>query len=99
MSPSGPSIITPEFPVSPPRVQTAQPTRVDKGGPGSNLRSRGKKNPNPIYALTAQIPKTHEANAVTHQISGVDQEYRHMSKGPERKFWERSFANELGQLA
>ena len=29
----------------------------------------------------------------------MDQEYRHLIKGPERKIWERSFANELGQLA
>ena len=26
------------------------------------------------------------------------QEYRHLIKGPERKIWERSFTNELGQL-
>ena len=29
----------------------------------------------------------------------MDQEYRHLIKGPERKIWERSFANDLGQLA
>ena len=73
MSPSGPSIITPEVPVPPPRVQTAQPPRVDKGGPSSNLRSRGNKPPIQLYALTAQVSKTHEANAVTYQISGVAQ--------------------------
>ena len=27
------------------------------------------------------------------------QEYRNLIKGSERKIWERSFANELGQLA
>ena len=27
------------------------------------------------------------------------QEYRHLIKGPERRIWEISFANELGQLA
>ena len=27
------------------------------------------------------------------------QEYRHLIKGPERKVWEKSFSNELGQLA
>ena len=49
--------------------------------------------------MTAQGQTPREANSVTHQISGVDQEYRHLIKGPERKIWERSFANELGQLA
>ena len=29
----------------------------------------------------------------------MDQEYRHLIKGPERKIWERYFANELGQSA
>ena len=57
MSPSGPSIIPPEFPVPPPRLKTEKPRRVDKGGPSSNLRSRGKKNPIPLYALTAQFQK------------------------------------------
>ena len=99
MSPSGPRIIPPEVPVPPPRVQTAQPPRVDKGGPSSNLRSRDKKNLMPLYALTEKLQKTHEVNAVIHQISGVAQEYRHLIKGSERKIWERSFANELGQLA
>ena len=62
MSPSGPRIISPEIPIPPPRVQTAKPPRVDKGGPSSNLRSKGKKTPIPLYALTAQYQKTHEAN-------------------------------------
>ena len=58
-----------------------------------------QKNPRPRYPSTAQGPKTHEANSVNNQISGVDQEYRHLIKGQERKIWERSFSNELGQLA
>ena len=99
MYPSGPSIIPPETPVPPPRVQTAQPPRVDKGGPSSNLRSRGMKNTMTLYVLTAQFQKNHEANVVTHQIYGMDKEYRHLIKGPERKFSKRSFANELGKLA
>ena len=99
MYPSGPSMIPPELPVPPTRVQTAQPPRVDTGGPSSNLRSRGKKTPIPLFSLTAQSLKTHEANAVTHQISGLAQEYRHLIKLPERKIWEIYFANELGQLA
>ena len=49
--------------------------------------------------MTSQGQTTRKANSVTHQISGVPQEYRHLIKGPERKFWERSFANELRQLA
>ena len=89
--PSGPSIIPPDVPVPPPRVQTAQPPRVDKEGPSSNLRSRGKKTKFPLFALTAQFQKTHEANAVTHQISKVAQEYRHLIKVPEKKIWEISF--------
>ena len=72
---------------------------VETEGPSSNLRSRGKKTPIPCFALTAQFQKTHEAKAVTHKISGVAQEYRHLIKVPERKFWEISFANELVQLA
>ena len=80
-------------------MQTTQPPRVDKGGPISNLRSRGKKTPIPLYALTAQFQKNHEENAVTHQISGVAQEYIHLIKVQERKIWEIYFANELGQLA
>ena len=99
MSPSGPIIIHLEVPIPPPRVNTAQPPRVDKGGPSSNLISICKKTPWPRYALTAQCPKTHEPNSVTHQISGVAQEYRHLIKGPEREIWEISFANELRKLA
>ena len=53
----------------------------------------------PLYALTEQFQKNHEANAVTHQISGLAQEYIHLVKGPDRKIWERSFAKELGQLS
>ena len=47
--PSGPRIITPEVPVPPTMVHTAQPPRVDTEGPSSNLRSRGKKTPIPIF--------------------------------------------------
>ena len=43
MSPSGPHIILPNIPVPPPRVQPAQPPRVDTEGPSYILRSRGKK--------------------------------------------------------
>ena len=49
--------------------------------------------------MTAQLQKPREANLVTHQISGVTQEYRHLIKGLERKIWEKSFADELVQLA
>ena len=59
------------------------------------MRSKGKKNPLPLYALTAKSPKTHEANAAAHKISGVTQEYMHLIKGPERKIWERDFVKEL----
>ena len=99
MSPLVPIIIPPEVPLPPPRVQTAQPPRVYKGGPSSNLRSRGKKNLLPLYALISQCQKSHEANSVTHQISVVTQEYRHLVKGPDRKILVRSFANELLQLS
>ena len=99
MYPSGPRIIPPEFPVPPLRVQTAQPPRVETEGPSSNLRSRGNKTPIPYFALTAQFQKTHEANAVTHRVSGVAQEYIHLINVPERKILEISFANEFGQLA
>ena len=98
-SPSGTHIIPPEVPISPQRVNTAQPTRVDKGGPSSNLRSRGNKIPRPRYALTAQCKKPCKANSGTHQTSGVAQDYRHLIRGPERKILEGSFANELGQVA
>ena len=73
MSPSVPIIIPHEAHVPPPSVQTAQPPKLDKKGPGSNLRSRGKKNTMPLYALREKIQNTHEANAVTHQISGLAQ--------------------------
>ena len=99
MSPSGTSIIPPEVPIPPPMVQNVQPPRMEKGGTSYNLISRGKKNPLPFYSLTAQFQKTNEANSVTHQISGVAQEYRHIIKGPERKIWERYFANDLGRLS
>ena len=99
MSPSGPHIILPDVPVPPPRVQPYQPPKVYMEGSSSNLISRGKKNHIPNFALAAQFQKVKESNAVTHQISGVAQEYRHLVKGPDRKIWERSFANELGQLA
>ena len=99
MSSSGPHIILPEFLVRPQMVQTAQPPRVDTEEPSFNLLSRGKKNPIIHFALTSQFQKFHEANTVTHEIYGVAQEYRHLVKGPDRKFWERSFTNELWQLA
>ena len=86
MYPSGSSINPPEVPVPPPRVHTAQPPRVDTEGPSSNLRSRGKKTPIPLLALAEQFQKNNEDNAVTHQIYGVAQEYRHLIKVPERKF-------------
>ena len=88
MSPSGPIIIPPEVSVPPPRVHTAQPPRVDTGGPSANFISTGKKTPIIFFALTAQGQITHEANAVTHQIYGVGQEYRHLIKGLEMKIWE-----------
>ena len=97
--PSGPHIIPPEVPIPLTRVNTAQPPRLDKGGPISNLISRGNKNPPPRYALTAQFQKTCEADSVTNQIYGVAQEYRYLIKSPESKIWERSFANKLGHLA
>ena len=86
-SSSGPHTIPPEVPIPSPRVNTAQPPRVDMGGPSSNLRSRGHKNIWPRYALTAQGQTPREANSVTHNISGVAQEYRHLIKGGERKIW------------
>ena len=49
--------------------------------------------------MTEQGQTPRKANSVTHQISGVTQEYRHLIKGTERKIWEISFANELGQLS
>ena len=71
ISPSGTHITLPEVPVPPPRVQPAQPPRVDTEGPSSKLISRGKKKPSPHFALTSKSQKVHGANAVTHQISGV----------------------------
>ena len=98
MSLSGTSIIPPDVPIPPTRVNTSQPPRVDKGGPSSNLRSRGSKNTRPSYALTEKCQNPHESNSVTHKISGVAQEHRHLIKVPERKIWKRSFANGLEQL-
>ena len=49
--------------------------------------------------MTAQLQQVREANAFTHQIYGVSQEYRHLVKGTDIKIWESSFANELGQLS
>ena len=69
ISPSGPHIIIPDAPISPPRVRPAQPPRVETGGPSSNLRSSCKKNPLPNFALVAQFLQVRETNAVTHQIS------------------------------
>ena len=99
MSSSGPHIILPDVPVPPPRVRPEQPTRVGTGGKRTNLRSSGKKNPVPNFALAAQFQQVREANAFTHQISGVAQEYRHLVKVPDRNVLERSSKNELGKLA
>ena len=63
------------------------------------MRSGVNKTPIPLFVLTAQFQKKREANAVTHQISGVPQEYRHLITGPEKKIWEISFAKELGKLS
>ena len=97
--PSGPHTIPPEVPIPSPRVNTAQPPRVDMGGPSSNLRSRVNKHPKPRYVLTAQGQTPRKENSVTNHISGVAQEYRNLIKGPERKIWEISFDNELGHLS
>ena len=97
-SPSWPHIIPPEVPIPYPNLNTAQPPRVETGGPSYNLRSRGNKNPRPRYALKVHCQKPREANSVTHQISGMTQEYRHLIKVPERKIQRRSFENKLGQL-
>ena len=99
MSPSGPHIILLDVPVPPHRVHPTQIPRVDMGGPSSNLRSSGKKNPFPNFALLAQFHQVIESNAITHQIYGVAQEYRHLFKVSDRKIWERYFVNELGKLA
>ena len=98
MSPSGPHIILLDVPVPLPRVHNAQPPRVNTRRPSSNLRSSCKKKSVPNFSLEEKFGQVREANAVNHQIPGVDQEYRHLVKGPERKIWEQSFANELGKL-
>ena len=51
-SPSVPHTIPPEVPRPSPRLNTAQPPRVDMGRPSSNLRSRRNKLVHPRYALT-----------------------------------------------
>ena len=84
-SPSVPHTPPPEGPIPSPRVNTVKPPRVDMGGPSSNLRSRRNKLVQPRYALKAQGQTPREANSVTHHISGVAQEYRHLIKDPERK--------------
>ena len=99
MPPSVPHIILPDVPVSTPRVRPVQPSRVDMGGPISNLRSSSKKYAVPKFVLAAQFQKVREANTVTHQISRVAQEYRHLVKVSDRIFLKRSFVNELGQLS
>ena len=99
ISTSGPHIILPGIPVPSPRVSPVQPSRMDTRGPSSNLISSCSKNPFPKFALAAHFLQVRKDNAVTHQISGVYQEYRHLFKVPDRKIWELSFANELGKLA
>ena len=74
MYPSVTHSIHPEVPVTPPRVQPAQPPRVDTEGPSSNLRSIVKKNNIPNFALAAQFQQVIESNEFTHQIYGVAQE-------------------------
>ena len=86
ISPSVPHIILQDVPVPPPRVSPAQPSRVGMGGPRSDLIYSCKKNPVPNFALAAQLLQVREANAVTHKISGVPQDYRHLLKGTDRKF-------------
>ena len=99
ISPSGPHIILPDVHISLPSVRPAQPPRVETGEPSSNLRYRCKKKTVLNFALAAQFLHVRQANTVTHQVSGVAQEYRHLVKGPDRNIWEQSFANELGQLS
>ena len=74
MSPSGPQITPPDVPVPPPRVRTAQTPRVDTGCKSSNLRSSRKNNLFPKFALETQLLQVREANAVTHQKSGIAQD-------------------------
>ena len=97
--PSGPYIILLDFPVPPTRVSPTQPPKVDMGGPSYKLRSSYNKNTVPNFALAAKLTQVRESNAVTHQISGVAQEYRHLVKSLDRNFWEQSFENELVKLA
>ena len=40
-----------------------------------------------------------QANAVIEEASGDVLEYRHLVKGPNRKIWETSCANDFGRLA
>ena len=87
MSPAVTQIIIPYVTVPPPRVHPAQPPRLYTEGPSSNFRSRGKKNHILNFSLTAQFRQVRESNAVTHQISGVSQEYINLVKGPCRKIW------------
>ena len=63
MYPSGLHIILSDVPVPPPRVWPAQPQRVDTGGPSSNLKSNGNKNPVLSFALAEQLQKVRKANA------------------------------------
>ena len=85
MSPSGPHIILPDAPVTPPRVRPAETPRVDTVRTSSKIRSSCAKNTVPKCALTAQLLHFREANTVIHQISGVDKEYRHLVKGQTEK--------------
>ena len=75
---------------------------TSKGGQGRDKFQLGIKRQEKKPAtlcIERKITTNPWANAFTHKISGVAQEYRHLIKGPERKFWARSFANKLGQLA
>ena len=99
MYPSGPHIILPDVTVPPSRVRPAQLTKMEMGWPSSNLISSCTKNPVPNFQFPVQFLQVREANTVTYQIFGVAQDYRHLVKGLDRKFWERSFVNEMGQLS
>ena len=73
-----------------------------KGGQGrAQFQFKIKRQLKPLatVCIDSTMPKTRKENSATNKISGVDQEYRHLIKGPERKIWEISFANELGQLS